>query len=115
MPDSAWADENLAERAGQLGKMAKHSNQSQPHPGTRADGTTCMKILNLGIDMTYQIEAGSVLLLGGDDAHDDAEDAAQHAGNAVQVQHAARVVQPGTGKIRICYRVSQDYLMKKWG
>ena len=38
---------------------------------------------------TDQIEAGPVLLLGGDDAHDDAEDAAQHAGDPVQVKHAA--------------------------
>ena len=42
--------------------------------------------------MTHQIEAGSVLFLGGDDAHDDAEDTAQHAWNPVQVQHAAGVM-----------------------
>ena len=44
--------------------------------------------------MSYQVEAGSVLFLGGDDAHDDAEDAAQQARNAVQVQDTAGVVQP---------------------
>ena len=30
LPDSAWADENLAEVSVQLGKMVKHRNQSQP-------------------------------------------------------------------------------------
>ena len=49
--------------------------------------------------MTHQIEAGSVLFLGGDDAHDDAEDAAQHAGDPVEVQHATRVVQSVTRKL----------------
>ena len=31
LPDSSdWADENLAEAAGQLGKMVEHPNQCQP-------------------------------------------------------------------------------------
>ena len=33
LPDSAWADGNLAEAAGELGKMVEHRNQSQPNPG----------------------------------------------------------------------------------
>ena len=35
--DSDEADGNLAEAAGQLGKMVEHLNQSQPNPGLRAD------------------------------------------------------------------------------
>ena len=42
LPDSAWADGNLAEAAGQLGKMVEHRNQSQPNPGLRAHGTPCI-------------------------------------------------------------------------
>ena len=41
MPNSAWADGNSAEAAGQLGKKVEHPNQSQPNPGPRADGTPC--------------------------------------------------------------------------
>ena len=37
--DSAWADGNLAEAAGQLGKMVEHRNQSQPNPGLSSLGT----------------------------------------------------------------------------
>ena len=58
-----------------------------------------LNTLNLVSNMTHQIEAGSVLFLGGDDAHDNAEDAAQNAGNPVEVQHAARVMQSVTRKI----------------
>ena len=29
--NSAWADGNLAEAAGQIGKIAEHPNQSQPN------------------------------------------------------------------------------------
>ena len=32
---------NLAEVAGQLGKMVEHRNQIQPNPGLRAHGTPC--------------------------------------------------------------------------
>ena len=32
----AWADGNVAEAAGQLGKMLDHPKQSQPNPGPRA-------------------------------------------------------------------------------
>ena len=39
LPDSAWADGNYAEAAGQLGKMVEHRKQSQPNPGLRAHGT----------------------------------------------------------------------------
>ena len=41
LPNSAWADENLAEATGQLGKMVDLKNQSQPNPGPRADGAAC--------------------------------------------------------------------------
>ena len=41
MPNSARADGNLAEAAGQLGKMVEHRNQSQPNPGLRSLGTPC--------------------------------------------------------------------------
>ena len=41
LPDSAWADGNLAKAAGQLGEMGEHPNLSQPKPGRRADGTPC--------------------------------------------------------------------------
>ena len=41
LPDSAWADGNLAEVAGQLDKRVEHLNQSQPDPGPRADRTPC--------------------------------------------------------------------------
>ena len=41
LPDSAWADGNLAEAAGQLGKMVEHRNLSQPNPGLRSLGTPC--------------------------------------------------------------------------
>ena len=39
--NSAWADGNLAEAAGQMGKMVEHPNQNQPNPGPQADGTPC--------------------------------------------------------------------------
>ena len=42
LPDSAWADGNLAEAAGQLGKLVEHRNQSQPNPGLRSLGTPCI-------------------------------------------------------------------------
>ena len=41
LPDSAGANGDLAELAGQLGKMVEQPNQSQPTPGLRADGTPC--------------------------------------------------------------------------
>ena len=44
LPNSAWADGNLAEAAGQLGKMVEHRNQSQPNPGLSSLGTPCISI-----------------------------------------------------------------------
>ena len=44
LPDSTWADRNLAEVGRRLGKMMEHSNQSQPNPGARADGTHCTSL-----------------------------------------------------------------------
>ena len=41
LPNSARADGNLAEAAGQGGKRAEHPNQSKPNPCPRADGTPC--------------------------------------------------------------------------
>ena len=42
LPDSAWANGNLAEAAGQLGNMVEHPNQlRQPNPGLQADGIPC--------------------------------------------------------------------------
>ena len=38
LPNSAWADGNLAEATGM---MVEHTNQSQPNPVPRADGTPC--------------------------------------------------------------------------
>ena len=32
LPDSAWADRNLAEVAGQVGKMVEQQSQSPPNP-----------------------------------------------------------------------------------
>ena len=47
LPDSAWADGNLAEGAVQLGKMVEHPNQSQINPGAQVDVTPirCMAFL----------------------------------------------------------------------
>ena len=42
LPDSGWADGNLADVAGQLGKLMEHLNQSQPNLGARADWTLCI-------------------------------------------------------------------------
>ena len=42
---TAWADGNLAEVAGQPGKMVEHPNQSQPNPGPQADGTPCIQCI----------------------------------------------------------------------
>ena len=52
LPSSAWANENLAEAAVQLVKMVgtclidrlwvEHTNQSQPNPGPRGDGSPCI-------------------------------------------------------------------------
>ena len=42
LPDSAWADGNLAEAAEQLVKMVEHRNQSQPNPGPQGHGTPCI-------------------------------------------------------------------------
>ena len=39
LPDSTWADGNLSEAAGQLGKMVEHRNQSQPIPCLSSLGT----------------------------------------------------------------------------
>ena len=41
LPNSAWADGNLAEETGQLGKMVEHPNPSQPNPGLRAHESPC--------------------------------------------------------------------------
>ena len=41
LPNSAWADWNLAEVAVQLGKTVEHPNQSQLNPGPRADESPC--------------------------------------------------------------------------
>ena len=41
LPNSVWADWNLAAVAVQLGKMVEHPNQSQPNPGLRADESPC--------------------------------------------------------------------------
>ena len=43
LPDSAWADGNLAEVVRQLGKKVEHRNQIQPNPGLRAHGTPCTR------------------------------------------------------------------------
>ena len=43
LPNSAWADGNLAELAGQQGKMVEHPNQSQPNPGPRPPNSPCSK------------------------------------------------------------------------
>ena len=37
LPESAWTDGNLAEAAGQLGKLVENRNQSPPNPGLGAD------------------------------------------------------------------------------
>ena len=42
LPGTAWAYENLAEVPGQLDKMVEQTSESQPNPGARADGTTCI-------------------------------------------------------------------------
>ena len=47
LPNFAWADWNLAEVAGQLGKMVEHPNQSQPNPGLRADESPCILQCNI--------------------------------------------------------------------
>ena len=38
LPNSDWADGNLAEVAGQLGQMVEHRNLSQPNPDLRGLG-----------------------------------------------------------------------------
>ena len=42
LPNSAWADGNLAEAAGQMGKKVEHPNQSQPNPGPLPDESPCI-------------------------------------------------------------------------
>ena len=40
---TVWAEGNLAEAPGQLGKMVEHRrNQSQPNPGLSSLGTPCI-------------------------------------------------------------------------
>ena len=39
LPDSSWADGNLAEAARQLGKLVEHRNKSQPNPCLRVELT----------------------------------------------------------------------------
>ena len=46
LPNSAWADWNVAV---QLGKMVEHPNHSQPNPGPGADESPCT---NLGLEIT---------------------------------------------------------------
>ena len=50
LPDSAWADGNLAEAAGQLGKMVEHPNQVQPNSGPQADGTPYTIFTHLAVE-----------------------------------------------------------------
>ena len=45
LPNSAWADWNLAEVAVQLGKMVEHPSQSQPNPGLMADESPCIHVV----------------------------------------------------------------------
>ena len=41
LSDSARAHENLADLAGQLGRMVEHQVQSHPNPSAQAIGTPC--------------------------------------------------------------------------
>ena len=41
---TAWADESLAEAAGQLGEMVEHRNESQHNPGLSSLGTPCITV-----------------------------------------------------------------------
>ena len=47
LPDSAWADGNMAEAARQLDKFVEDRNQSQHNPGLRGHGTPCSDVLML--------------------------------------------------------------------
>ena len=54
LPNSAWADGNLAERAGQVGKMVEHRN---PNPGPRPVEPLCNTdvedIRGRGVDVQF--------------------------------------------------------------
>ena len=47
LPDSAGANGDLAELAGQLGKMMEHLNQSEPNPGPRPPVSPCIIVAAL--------------------------------------------------------------------
>ena len=47
LPNSAWADEDLAEAAEQLSNMVEHPNPSQPDPDLRAEETPCINGQNV--------------------------------------------------------------------
>ena len=56
LPNSAWADRNWAEAAGQMGKKVKHPNQSQPNPGPRPDESPCCTDLAYGVDRGEHVD-----------------------------------------------------------
>ena len=45
LPNSASADGNFAEAAGQMGKVLEHPNQSQPNPGPLPDESHCSNMI----------------------------------------------------------------------
>ena len=83
LPDSAWADGNLAEAAGQLGKMVEHRNHSPPNPGLGSLGTPCRyEVGNESFFTIYENKLLSVMntqdrddedLDGGDEGGDEGE------------------------------------------
>ena len=53
LPNSALADGNLSEAAGQLGNLVEHLCQSQPNPGVRPDETPRIKLWTLWSSRRY--------------------------------------------------------------
>ena len=60
-PGSSWAEGNLTESAGQLGKMVEHPNQSQLNIGPRPQQSPCKAV---GKNVLDGLHIRALLLMG---------------------------------------------------
>ena len=107
LPNSAWADGNLAEAARSWARWVKHQNHSQPNPCLRAHGTPCRgkaKILKISRTSNSHPDANLCLPFSGNNLCDGEQYNFRNAWNVqlttVSVQigrlslHEARILLP---------------------
>ena len=107
LPNSAWADGNLAEAARSWARWVKHQNHSQPNPCLRAHGTPCRgkaKILKISRTSNSHPDANLCLPFSGNNLCDREQYNFRNAWNVqlttVSVQigrlslHEARILRP---------------------